>query len=165
MKKIDINNSVLRQRKIKYDISNNIYNDVAYQLILINNIYNNIYFTEENILKKELLSKINSYKNQDIKKDIHEINNLISFESVVEKLVKSNLKCYYCNSDILVLYDKVRDNRQWTLDRINNYDEHSNNNTIICCLKCNLQRRRLNSDKFKFTKSLSSNNTVLKKIE
>ena len=42
----------------------------------------------------------------------------------------------------------------WTLDRIDNDLSHTNNNTCISCLKCNLQKRRRSHEKFKFTKQL-----------
>ena len=64
-----------------------------------------------------------------------------------------------------LFFEKVRDEEQWTLDRINNYDEHSNENTIVCCLKCNLQRRRKNSEKFLFTKQLENNIIKIKKSD
>ena len=110
----------------------------------------------------QLKGKISSYKQQDIRKNLHENDNLITLDEVVEKLLVSKLKCYYCKKNIKLFFDKVRDNSQWTLDRVNNYDEHSNENTIICCLKCNLQRRRKNSEKFKFTKQLENNILLLK---
>ncbi len=66
---------------------------------------------------------------------------------------------------MMIFFEKVRDEDQWTLDRLNNYDEHSNDNTIICCLKCNLQRRRKNSDKFLFSKQLETNQIIIKKNE
>ena len=62
------------------------------------------------------------------------------------------------------IFEKIRENKQWTLDRLNNYDEHTNQNTIISCLKCNLQRRRKNSEKFKFTKQLETNQIKISKI-
>ena len=37
-------------------------------------------------------------------------------------------------------------------------------NTIICCLECNLQRRRKNSDKFKFTKQIETKQIKISKI-
>ena len=43
-------------------------------------------------------------------------------------------------------------------------DEHTNNNTIISCLECNLQRRRKNSDKFLFTKRLETNQLKINKL-
>ena len=43
---------------------------------------------------------------------------------------------------------------QWTLDRIDNDLSNTDENVIVACLKCNLQRRRQNKDKFLFTKQL-----------
>ena len=43
---------------------------------------------------------------------------------------------------------------QWSLDRIDNSIPHTNDNVIISCLKCNLQRRCQNKDNFLFTKQL-----------
>ena len=51
-------------------------------------------------------------------------------------------------------YKYVKDLKQWTLDRINNNLEHSNENTVVACLKCNLERRRINKLAFEFTKNL-----------
>ena len=117
------------------------------------------------MIEREIEKKIQGYKQQDIKKEYHEYNNFITFLNIIEKLVSSNMKCYYCNCNTLILFKNAREDKQWTLDRLNNYDEHSNENTIICCLKCNLQRRRKNSEKFKFSKQLEHNLLVLKKID
>ena len=165
MKKIDFDDVELRQRKLKYDISSNIFDDYTYQLEMIINAFEKKNYHEKVIVERELTAKINSYKSQDKKKDLHDVKNLITIEQVIEKLMKSKLKCCYCNCEILVLYNKVRDKRQWTLDRINNYDEHTKDNTVVCCLGCNLQRRRQNSEKFKFTKQLVTNEMIIKKIE
>ena len=73
---------------------------------------------------------------------------------VLEKLVISKLKCYYCAKEMLILYKNVRDPMQWTLDRKDNAVNHSKENTLISCLKCNLQRRVTDVDKFTFTKHL-----------
>ena len=135
------------------------------QVKTINNLYMGLQFEERNFILGELKAKINSYKQQDIKKDYHEYANLITLDNVIEKLVSCKLKCYYCNKNMKLFFEKVRDEEQWTLDRINNYDEHSNENTIVCCLKCNLQRRRKNSDKFLFTKQLENNIIKIKKSD
>jgi len=135
------------------------------QVKTINNLYMGLQFEERNFILSELKAKINSYKQQDIKKDYHEYANLITLDNVIEKLVSCKLKCYYCNKNMKLFFEKVRDEEQWTLDRINNYDEHSNENTIVCCLKCNLQRRRKNSDKFLFTKQLENNIIKIKKSD
>ena len=152
---------------ISNDISQNIIQNInnhQFQINIINKLYLQETFPEKKFIISELKSKINSYKQQDIKKTIHEKDNLISFDDVVEKLVSSKLKCYYCNKNIFILFDKVRDSYQWTLDRLNNLDEHTSQNTIISCLKCNLERRRKNSEKFKFTKQLETNIIKIKKL-
>lgn len=125
------------------------------------NMINNYYLTEscdnETLLKREIQKKINSYKSQDVNKELYDELLLISLNDVVEKLVASKLKCYYCSCDVLILYKDVRAQNQWTLDRIDNDKCHSNENTIISCLKCNLQRRTRDKDKFLFTKKLKIN--------
>tara|TARA_Y100000992_G_C21178537_1_gene449529 strand:+ start:135 stop:722 length:588 start_codon:yes stop_codon:yes gene_type:complete len=155
---------------LNISIQNNIFNtnnidSNTYQKKLLNKLYLDEDFIEKKLLISELKSKINSYKSQDIKKDFHEKCNIITFNDVVEKLIISKLKCYYCNKNLLIFFEKVRDNDQWTLDRLNNYDEHTNTNTIISCLHCNLQRRRKNSEKFKFTKQLETKQIIIKKNE
>lgn len=162
----------IREKIIKFnkqkslDTSNNFIltmREHTEQVKIINNIYLGSKNEEHNFILRELKAKINSYKQQDIKKDYHDIKNLITLDNVIEKLVSCKLKCYYCNKNMKLFFEKVRDDEQWTLDRLNNYDEHSNENTIVCCLKCNLQRRRKNSDKFLFTKQLENNIIKIKK--
>lgn len=130
---------------------------------LNNDILNNYILNNDNndnndntlkLLRSELTKKINSYKNQDLCKNIYNSNTIISINDVVEKLVSSKLKCYYCLKNVLLFYKNVRDDLQWTLDRIDNDKDHSNDNTIIACLKCNLQRRRRDKDIFLFSKQL-----------
>ena len=140
--------------------------DYNNQLKLINQL-----FLEENLnenkslirLKREIEIKINGYKQQDIKKKLYDENLFIKLEDIVEMIVSCKIKCYYCNSKMKIIYKYVRDNLQWTLDRIDNNDGHTKNNTLVCCLKCNLQRRCINKDKFDFTKKLSS--TTIKKLD
>ena len=121
---------------------------------------NTLYLTGEcDIHQKQIISsldnKISGYKNQDIKKYIHDNATLITREELLEKLVASKLKCYYCSASVKILYSKVREPLQWTLDRIDNDNSHTKENTVVACLKCNLKRRRIDADKFYFTKNLS----------
>jgi hypothetical protein len=155
-------------KEVSKDISNaiiTIYDNYDSQLILIQKLYKGVAFYEQKYFSQALKNKLDCYKQQDIKKKYDDYNNFITFENIIEKLVTSEMLCFYCNVKTLILYKNSREQCQWTLDRINNYDEHSNSNTIICCLKCNLQRRRKNSAKFKFAKQLEHNLIVLKKLE
>ena len=143
----------------------NLYDNYEEQLLCLHKLLNDVVFDEKKYFIQALKNKLDSYKQQDKKKTYDAYDNFITLENVIEKLVAYNMRCYYCNSKTLILFKNLRDNYQWTLDRLNNYDEHSNSNTIICCLKCNLQRRRKNSEKFKFTKQLEHNLLLLKKID
>ena len=155
-------------KEVTKDLSNaiiSIYDNYDRQLELIQKLYKGISFYEQKYFSQALKLKLDSYKQQDIKKKYDDYNNFITLENIIEKLVISSMLCFYCNVKTLILFKNSRTECQWTLDRINNYDEHSNSNTIICCLKCNLQRRRKNSAKFKFSKQLEHNLITLKKLE
>ena len=141
------------------------YDNYEEQLLCLHKLLNGVVFDEKKYFIQALKNKLDSYKQQDKKKTYDAYDNFITLENIIEKLVAYNMRCYYCNSKTLILFKNVRTNYQWTLDRLNNYDEHSNANTVICCLKCNLQRRRKNSEKFKFTKQLEHNLLILKKID
>ena len=127
---------------------------ISEQIHLVNKYFMNVDDENSPHLKGEITRKINGYKSQDVKKEIYDANNLVNMDNVLEKLVACKLKCYYCRKRVKVLFTKVRDDQQWTLDRIDNDICHSNSNTVICCLKCNLQRRVKNSTDFVFTKQL-----------
>jgi hypothetical protein len=131
------------------------YFDYTIQKTLINRLYLNEIFPYKNDILKELDKKLYSYITQDIHKNKHTQDVNITRDEIIEKLVLSKLKCFYCNCDMVFLYNKVRTMNQWTLDRINNTLNHSNNNVIISCLKCNLQKRCQNHDDFLFTKRLT----------
>jgi len=106
------------------------------------------------LLLRELKRKISGYRAQDVKKDKHCPATLIKLSEVVDKLKACKLICVYCQEHIRILYRSVRDPMQWSLDRICNEQNHSATNCAIACLKCNLQRRVRDDEKFLFTKQL-----------
>jgi hypothetical protein len=55
---------------------------------------------------------------------------------------------------MFLLYEIVRELKQWTLDRIDNNNGHNSDNVVICCLECNLKRRKMSQEKFIFQKNL-----------
>lgn len=151
MKKINLEKPKNEKKSVK-NFNENFF-DINKQTFLINQIYLDIEIENKNEIMREIENKINSYKHQDIDKNILS-DNLININQTIEKLVCSKMKCFYCKKQIFLIYKFARDNLQWTLDRIDNNIGHSNQNTVICCLKCNLERRRKSSDVFKFTKQL-----------
>ena len=111
-------------------------------------------FSGNSFVKKELERKIKSYKMQDIKKDKLNEEKLIKIDECIDKLVLSKMKCYYCREDMLLIYENVREPKQWTLDRLDNTIGHITENVVICCLNCNLKRRTTDDKKFKFSKQM-----------
>jgi hypothetical protein len=129
----------------------------AYQMSMVRNLYIiGPDYVDENtsLFLSELNHKIQGYKGQDLKKELHNPATLICLTDVLEKLVATQLTCSYCSKPVFVLYKQVRDPMQWTLDRIDNALGHTRANTCIACLKCNLQRRVMDAEKFTFTKKL-----------
>ena len=158
MKKITIkgkhNNDMLNRTEKKALRININYEepDHTEQVKLINKCYMDLEDDALIYVKRELDKKISSYRSQDNKKNI--VCNLITYEELIEKLVISRLLCNYCRKTVKILFKEVRDKEQWTLDRIDNDLGHTNDNTVVCCLKCNLERRCLDAKKFEFTKQL-----------
>lgn len=121
---------------------------------MINMLYMNDDFEFKKELLAELNKKRNGYKQQDRKKEIFSEYYFITYEQIVEKLVQSKLSCHYCKTNVLLFFKNKREPTQWTLDRINNDLAHTDSNTIVSCLKCNLDRRVKNIDIFTFSKQL-----------
>ena len=145
-----INNTTKKNKTI--NINNNItHNDI------IRNLYMDIEFDNKNDINKMIKSKLDSYKQQDKKKDIYSEYHFISLQNTIQKLLECKLKCKYCKKQMLLIYDNIREPLQWTLDRIDNDMGHNTDNVVISCLNCNLKRRNINMDKFLFTKQLKIN--------
>ena len=106
-------------------------------------------------IKREISKKMSSYKSQDRKNGKYDDEQHISYEQLLQKLTSCQLKCYYCNSNLYLLYQKRGEPMQWSLERFDNNLGHYDSNTCISCLKCNLQRRTSNHEYFKFSKNLS----------
>jgi 5-methylcytosine-specific restriction endonuclease McrA len=127
---------------------------------MLNQLYLNETFDGMEDIQIELKKKLSGYKAQDVNKNLFNKSKFIKLDELKECLVLSKLNCYYCKLPMLLMYDKPRDDMQWTLDRINNDKGHNNDNVVIACLKCNLKRRTIDSDKFKFTKQMK----IIKKL-
>ena len=149
MKKIIIN---AMPKKIMYDRERHIQEIGELNQLFLNEITEN-----GEKIKRNISLKLKSYKNQDLKKNRFNNETFISYDEIIEKLIISKLNCYYCKKDVILLYNEKRDNKQWSLDRIDNSICHTNINTVISCLQCNLQKRCRDKEKFKFTKQMKIN--------
>ena len=137
------------------------------QLLLIENIINkleenisedntlNTFDGVEKIVIQQINRKIYGYKQQDFLKKIYDDSQFITFNNIIKKMNECKLKCYYCKNNMDVLYDISREMTQWSVDRIDNFKGHNNNNFYLSCLDCNLKRRRKDDEKFRFTKQLN----------
>ena len=111
--------------------------------------------TQKNrFLLSQIKGKIQGYKTQDIQKNKLDVGKLIDLPYVLNKLIDCGLLCYYCKEPMLVWYKHTRDPKQWSLDRIDNDYGHNKGNVEISCLSCNIKRRCMYHDRFRFTKQL-----------
>ena len=111
--------------------------------------------TDYNNVLNQIEKKLQSYKQQDILKKRYKEDKFINVKETINKLYESKLLCHYCNEKLFILYDIVREMKQWTLDRVDNEIGHYSDNVVISCLDCNLKRRRTNKEAFLFTKQLN----------
>ena len=141
------------ERKNSKNINNDVFN-VDKHLEMLKNLTSDITFDGDKDIIKSLKQKLNSYKTQDKKKDRYDKETFIKYSELLHKLIMSEMNCKYCECKTLLMYSNKREPKQWTLDRIDNSIGHSNSNTIISCLKCNLERRCKNDEKFLFSKQM-----------
>jgi hypothetical protein len=114
-------------------------------------------------LTSQIKTKIYGYLGQDVEKREREKNKIvdpetaiqINLSNILKKLIDSNLNCFYCREKVRILYEGVRDPKQWTLERINNKEGHHLENLEIACLQCNLRRRTMYHERYVFTKQMN----------
>ena len=104
-------------------------------------------------MEKEIARKLAGYKQQDKKNDIYGASFFVTLSEVTKMFEKSEGRCSYCSVEMKTSYIQ-KDPLQWTLDRIDNQMGHNRGNIVLACLACNLKRRNICSNKFRFTKQL-----------
>lgn len=117
----------------------------------------NVFCTE---IRRQIHYKLHSYRSQDVNKSLLDESQFVNYEYVIELLREKQLKCFYCKETVLLMYDAVRDSKQWTLDRMDNSMGHNRGNVEIACLICNLRRRTMYHERYLFTKQVG----IIKKI-
>jgi hypothetical protein len=126
-----------------------------YQYGIIHDISENMEENHHmNFVTKEIQKKIYGYRSQDITKKLYDEVNFVDFKKVIELLLECKLDCYYCREKVLIIYEMVREPKQWSIERINNKYGHNKDNIVIACLNCNLRRKTMYHERFVFTKQM-----------
>jgi hypothetical protein len=146
------------KRKWKFDKSAL---EPANQLEYICQMSDGIYDSNvSDTMEKQILQKIAGYKGQDIHNNLYVEDKFVDIQKVLELLKVCENKCFYCKNLVCILYENVREPKQWTLERIDNDYGHNKDNIEIACLNCNLRRRTMYHERYLFTKELN----IIKKI-
>lgn len=124
------------------------------EITILNELIENKDNAQTKLLKKIIKEKIDGYKHQDVLKKKLNVEEFVTFTSILGILKRSCLECFYCKCHTLLFYKYAHDLSQWTLERIDNSIGHNDNNVEICCLKCNIKRRTMYYEKYKFTKQV-----------
>jgi len=107
------------------------------------------------IILQQIKKKISSYLAQDRNKKIVNIELFVNIQDVINLFKTSKMICYYCKEKAQIMYEYVREPKQWTLERLNNSQGHNRNNVVIACLSCNLQRRTMATERYLKTKEMT----------
>jgi len=105
-------------------------------------------------MRRQIQNKVSSYKMQDIQKHKYDDDKFVDLNFVIQLLHEKSLKCFYCRESVYLFYNFVRENKQWTLERIDNGMGHNKDNVEIACLLCNLRRRTMYHERYVFTKQM-----------
>jgi len=106
------------------------------------------------IIYSQIKTKIRSYKEQDLKKNKYDPCNFLTIGYILYKFKESKMICFYCNEPTKILYEYVREPKQWTVERLNNEFGHNCDNIEIACLSCNLRRRTMHFERYLTTKQI-----------
>ena len=104
-------------------------------------------------LCQQIRNKLSSYRSQDSLKFTIEA---LDVSNVLQKLEEAEGKCFYCRQIVWILYDNVREPKQWTLERLDNKKGHIYDNVEIACLSCNLRRRTMKYERYVMTKQIQN---------
>ena len=108
----------------------------------------------QRLIQNQISQKISSYRSQDVEKGIFDSAKFIHLEVVLQRIIDSQMKCFYCREPMKLLYEYVREPKQWTVERVDNSRGHNCDNIEIACLMCNLRRRVMRQDRYIFTKQV-----------
>lgn len=146
---------ITKTNKWKFNISDYLFEN---QYEMIERLINSKDMVDTDPLLKCVLQEINKkiygYKSQDMLKHIYDEDAFVNIDYVLSLLHSSKMECFYCKEKVNIIYESVREPKQWSLERIDNTMGHNNNNVEIACLNCNLRRRTMYHERYRFTKQM-----------
>ena len=107
------------------------------------------------LLLQQIKKKISSYLAQDRNKKKVDVELFVNVQDVINLFKTSKMICYYCKERVQIMYEYVREPKQWTLERLDNDFGHNRNNVTIACLRCNLRRRTMAKERYLQTKEMT----------
>ncbi len=118
-------------------------------------------YSDEARMRAHIRKKVRGYAAQDERADRPTEDN-ICVESTIQLLQKSKLICEYCKCKVR-LFGESRAPDIWTLDRKENHIAHTASNVVVCCLRCNLKKRRQDTAKFSLGGVITREGGVVRK--
>ena len=106
------------------------------------------------LARQQIRAKMSGYRAQDQLKGIYLESDFVTFERIVELMHACNLTCFYCKEGVKMVYEYVREPKQWSLERMDNAYGHNGDNVVIACLTCNLRRRTMHYERYVATKQM-----------
>jgi len=143
-----------RSRTLKWTIDDAFFAHDKQMEVLRRLIADDPALEERKFFIKEIKNKLDGYARQDNENDVKDLSAFISLNATIELLLVGKLRCAYCRECCELIYKDVMAPRQWTLDRVDNDQGHNDGNVVLACLACNLQRRTMDAERFKFGKQL-----------
>jgi len=116
------------------------------------------------MIYSQIKAKLRSYRDQDLKKNKYDALRFVTVEFIINKLKESSMICFYCKEPTNILYEYVREPKQWTIERLDNTYGHNCENVVIACLSCNLRRRTTHFERYLSTKQICAGVVKLDEI-
>jgi hypothetical protein len=107
------------------------------------------------VILQQIQAKRQGYKQQDAEKGLFDAARFIDTRQIIELLHVCRLCCFYCKEPAQLVYETVRDPKQWSLERIDNTHGHNAGNVEIACLSCNVRRRTIYHERYIATKQMA----------
>jgi len=107
------------------------------------------------MILQQIRRKVSGYLGQDREKNIIDKEKFVNVQDVITLFKTSKMICYYCKERTEIMYELVREPKQWTLERLDNSFGHNRDNVVISCLSCNLRRRTMAKERYLQTKAMS----------